>query len=103
MELTRNELALIESTLAAMTFGQASDEQVKLLVKVRKMLKGSSTIFLKNGTQYIEGNEHYVIARTEGVMPYVTWAIDAEGHTYWGHYFKTLNEAVKDFNQRVAA
>lgn len=33
--------------------------------------------------------------------PFATWRMDEEGNTYWGHYFKTHNEAVTDMLARA--
>lgn len=33
-------------------------------------------------------------------MEYVTWAIDANGDAYWGHYFNDFGKAAKDFVER---
>lgn len=33
--------------------------------------------------------------------PFATWRMDEEGNTYWGHYFKTHNEAVASMLSRV--
>lgn len=35
--------------------------------------------------------------------PFATWEARIEGDTYSGHYFHRLDEALADFNQRVAA
>jgi len=37
----------------------------------------------------------------EAYHRYVTWMMDARGDTYWGHYFETRDEAVKDMLNRV--
>lgn len=34
------------------------------------------------------------------ITPYVTWRRDVEGNTYWGHYFKSFDEAYADYHQR---
>ena len=31
---------------------------------------------------------------------FVTWNIDESGHAYWGHYFDSFHEAIKNFHQR---
>ena len=31
---------------------------------------------------------------------YVTWAIDVDSSAYWGHYFKTYEQAYEDFRER---
>lgn len=35
-----------------------------------------------------------------GYTPYVTWVEADNGDRYWGHYFRTWNEARIDFNAR---
>ena len=32
---------------------------------------------------------------------WATWRMDPDGDCYWGHYFDTHNEAVKDMLDRV--
>jgi hypothetical protein len=35
------------------------------------------------------------------ITPWVTWQMNLpEEDTYWGHYYKTLEEATNDFNAR---
>lgn len=42
-----------------------------------------------------------VLAKWEGhYHPYVTWRMDDEGNTYWGHYFAEYREAKNDFDKR---
>jgi hypothetical protein len=46
-------------------------------------------------------NDHGVVcARTHGAHEYVTWAVDANSDAYWGHYFKTYDEAIVDWKER---
>lgn len=33
--------------------------------------------------------------------PYATWAVDPEGHTYWGHYSHSYSQGIVDFFERV--
>lgn len=33
--------------------------------------------------------------------PYVTWAMDEDGNTFLGNYFKTHTDALLDFEQRT--
>ena len=44
-----------------------------------------------------------VLADTSNVagQPWATWRMDEEGNTFWGHYFDTRDEAVKDMLSRV--
>jgi hypothetical protein len=41
-----------------------------------------------------------VLARMEGVHPFVTWLAESADHTYWGHYHLGYGEAVADFRSR---
>ena len=44
-----------------------------------------------------------VLAEMSGVQPYVTWEFYRKDFstTSYGHYFKTLSEAAKDYEERV--
>ncbi len=61
---------------------------------------------LNNGAEILAykriRNSHMVVcAKTEiGVHPFVTWAVDDNGDAYWGHYFLTEDEAMKDWRER---
>jgi hypothetical protein len=56
---------------------------------------------LKNGAILVARSREHVLAfRTDGYHPWVTWRIDASGHTYWGHYFKNAFAAIDDFVAR---
>ena len=61
---------------------------------------------LKNGSTEIarveRGSSIYVAAHTGGVQPYATWAMDKDGHTYWGHYFETEQQAISDLKERAS-
>lgn len=35
------------------------------------------------------------------LTPYVTWAVGRDGDAYWGHYFKTFDEAIEDWRNRA--
>lgn len=61
---------------------------------------------LKNGATEIarieiDGKRVVMAKREAGYQPYVTWQMDDEGNTFWGHYFETHNEAVADMLARV--
>jgi hypothetical protein len=64
---------------------------------------------LPNGARVIAARkvndeEAVVLALTEGMAghPYATWRMDLEtGHTYWGEYLMTLNEAVASLLERA--
>lgn len=49
------------------------------------------------------GRHMVVLAFWEGhdPMPWVTWAVDDNGDAYWGHYFKTSDEAFDDWKERA--
>lgn len=58
---------------------------------------------LKNGATLIERKNGIVLAkRDQDIHPFVTWAEDADGNTYWGHYHGDLIEAVADFEERAS-
>ncbi len=48
------------------------------------------------------GNDRWIVlCRWDGhSAPFVTWAMGNEGSCFWGHYFKTLAEADKDYEER---
>jgi hypothetical protein len=33
---------------------------------------------------------------------YVTWCVDKDGNSYWGHYHKSIDKASADYSARVA-
>tara|TARA_B110000503_G_C7044022_1_gene369448 strand:+ start:694 stop:891 length:198 start_codon:yes stop_codon:yes gene_type:complete len=37
----------------------------------------------------------------QGFHPFVTWEVSSNGSLYSGHYFKNLEEAKKDFENRI--
>ena len=46
---------------------------------------------------------YYVLAAgsADQMHPYVTWAMDKDGDTYWGHYHSTMFDALTDFIERT--
>lgn len=63
---------------------------------------------LKNGAQLVrletnkQTGEQYALGYLEGrVTPWATWAVDDQGHTYWGHYFCNEESALLDLSKRV--
>ena len=61
---------------------------------------------LKNGATEIariEIDDKIVVMakRDTDYEPYVTWRMDVNGDTYWGHYFATHNEAAADMIARA--
>jgi len=62
---------------------------------------------LPNGAEVIDfkikcGGEITALCKRPGAEyhPYVTWRLDEVGNAFWGHYFKTLEEARDDFKER---
>lgn len=46
--------------------------------------------------------EQFVLGYLAGrVTPWVTWALDDQGNTFWGHYFCDEDSAVLDLAKRV--
>lgn len=61
---------------------------------------------LKNGATEIaritmNGRTHVMANRHTDYEPFVTWALDADQNTYWGHYFATHDEAAADLIKRA--
>jgi hypothetical protein len=58
---------------------------------------------LRNGATVIQHEGDVVLAHWEGERtPWITWMTDPEGRdTYWGHYHKDLDAALKDYNERL--
>lgn len=50
--------------------------------------------------QNLNGNRIVLAKTCFGIHDYATWACDEEFNTYWGHYFRTLEEAQADFVTR---
>lgn len=44
---------------------------------------------------------YLVLCIVAGPMPYATWTANPDGETFWGHYFRTRQEAEDDFRQRI--
>lgn len=52
--------------------------------------------------QLIGGHATVVAEKSpDSVHPFVTWAVDENGDAYWGHYFKTYDEALEDWKERL--
>jgi len=46
------------------------------------------------------GNREIILAMMPGAYePYITWC--KEEFYMWGHYFRTITDAVKDYNRRI--
>lgn len=63
---------------------------------------------LKNGAEIVQTQirkkdyQQFVLAFWSGhSAPWVTWAMDGEGNTYWGHYFNSEDSARLDLAKRV--
>lgn len=57
---------------------------------------------LKNGATVLAKMSGVVLAKRDTeYQPYVTWMINRDGDTYWGHYFNTEEEAAMDWADRV--
>lgn len=58
---------------------------------------------LRNGAEVVAKSKDVVLAVRDGVFePFVTWAMNDRGDTFWGHYFSDEDVAVSDFAARVA-
>lgn len=63
---------------------------------------------LRNGAMVIaiqkrarHDDSRVVLAYREGNDEYVTWVMDADGNTFWGHYFFDIAKAAADFAERI--
>ena len=57
---------------------------------------------LKNGAEVLLHNKlHGVVLAKWHSDPYVTWKMDREGNTYWGHYFDNYSDAFQDYLRRT--
>jgi hypothetical protein len=63
---------------------------------------------LKNGAKLVrletrkQTSEQFVLAyMANNITPWATWAVDSEGFTYWGNYFKDEASALLDLARRV--
>lgn len=59
---------------------------------------------LHNGATVIEFNDKTILARwINDTTPYVTWRYfnGDPKTTSWGHYFSTIEEAAKDYQNRA--
>ena len=57
-------------------------------------------ILCKKASKRHKGMFIVLVRRDEGAFPYVTWVADSEGHFYYGHYFASRDEAIRDFAER---
>lgn len=73
----------------------------------RKTMREINSKTMKNGAIEVAriqiDDKIAVLADTNGVSghPWATWRMDEDGNTFWGHYFDTRDEAVKDMLARV--
>lgn len=60
---------------------------------------------LPNGARVIEARAvsigGYVVLAQWG-DEYITWRAEGEGDCYWGHYFRSVTEAARDYEKRIA-
>ncbi len=47
--------------------------------------------------------ERFVMAETDGAQPWVTWQMNEDGATFWGHYFSDRRAALADLIERASA
>lgn len=61
---------------------------------------------LANGATVLKVQETYdgwiVLAAYRGVQPFVTWRVNPDGDSYWGHYFADVLDAHEDFLVRTS-
>lgn len=57
-------------------------------------------ILRRKASQRHQGMTIVLVRRDDGFFPYVTWVADPEGNFYYGHYFATRDEAIRDFAER---
>ena len=64
------------------------------------------TVILQNGATVVDSkrkdNYWIVLARWErgSRVEFVTWAADADGNCYWGHYHDSIEKAAQDYASR---
>lgn len=64
-----------------------------------KLRNGATVLAVRsNPARYTIVAAHWVCSSTSHA--YVTWAVDDNKDTYWGHYFKTEAEAHADLDKR---
>jgi hypothetical protein len=75
---------------------------------MQKVLNMGPGTILKNGAEVLmlhaDTAKIVILAKSSAAnsaMPFVTWRADADGNCFWGHYFKTELEGVKDFHERA--
>jgi hypothetical protein len=58
--------------------------------------------WLKNGALVLDAAPCVVLAKWFRGMQaeFITWYMDAEGNTYYGHYFTNIKDAALDFEER---
>jgi len=51
---------------------------------------------------FVWGGYYWVVlALCRGPMPYVTWQMEADGTTYWGHYHSDIGAVIDDYVERT--
>lgn len=66
---------------------------------IKNPLPNGATVLAVKQTQYNHATVVCALPHNE-VTPYVTWAVDENSDAYWGHYFKTYDEAMEDWRER---
>jgi hypothetical protein len=59
--------------------------------------------FLNNGAEVLAFKKilwSHMIVCAKWNEEFVTWAVSDHGDAYWGHYFKTMDEAIADWKGR---
>ena len=57
---------------------------------------------LRNGAMIVAVSGDIVLAVREGeTYPYVTWALDEEGHAYRGRYYLDIEAALQNYARRA--
>ena len=54
-----------------------------------------------DGKAILHRDGNYVVLHFGGFHPFSSHQIDEHGCTFWGHYFKTVEEAIEDCRKRA--
>jgi hypothetical protein len=65
---------------------------------LKQVANGATIIAIKSCDT--GSNKIVLCIQPEHIYQYVTWLMDEDENTYLGHYFFSIQEAVKDFNDR---
>jgi hypothetical protein len=57
---------------------------------------------LKNGAEVLDSHPRFVLAKwgRAGSVEFISWYVDEDGNTFYGHYTTSLQDAVVDFATR---